>query len=120
MTKDHSQRARLGFALKGLRSAWRNEASFRTEVFVALPVFGVMAYAGVGPLWWLAAGLTTAMVLSAELINTALESICDALHPEHHPLIGIAKDCASAAVFICNLAAFAFLGALLRHIGKLW
>ena len=40
------------------------------------------------------------LVLAAELFNTALERLADHLHPEHHPAIGTAKDCAAGAVLL--------------------
>jgi len=102
MNKNHSQVARLGFAVAGFKRAWVCEASFRTEIIV-----GVLVLVGLA-LWqparwcWLAALFSLMFVLTAELINTAIENICDALHPEEHPLIKIAKDCASAAVLMAN------------------
>jgi diacylglycerol kinase (ATP) len=39
-------------------------------------------------------------VLSTELVNTALEKLCDHLAPELHPKIKVVKDLGSAAVFV--------------------
>ena len=43
-------------------------------------------------------------VIAAELFNTALERLCDALHPQRHPLVGAAKDAAAGAVLVLALA----------------
>lgn len=98
--KKHSQISRLGFALAGLGAAWRQEASFRTEIFLsgaaALALFWLRA--GLQP--WLIWLLGTTLVLSVELVNSALETLCDTLHPAQHPGIKIVKDCASAAVLV--------------------
>lgn len=48
--------------------------------------------------------IATALVLSAELINTAIEELCDYVQPEHAPQIGATKDIAAAAVGLCTLA----------------
>jgi diacylglycerol kinase len=40
------------------------------------------------------------LILSIELINTAIEAICDLVSPEYNKLIKIAKDSASAATYI--------------------
>ena len=45
------------------------------------------------------------MVLAAELFNSALEAALDRLHPERHPAIKVAKDCAAAAVLLLSLTA---------------
>ena len=52
---------------------------------------------------WLDFGLvlvTTALVLAAELLNTAIEELCDYVQPERAPQIGATKDIA-AAVSVC-------------------
>src|SRR5690348_12180285 len=98
--KKHSQAARIGFALTGLIAAWRQERSFRTEVVVFVVVLAYLVWLQPAFHWWLALLAAAALVFSAELINTAIENICDALHPDHHPMIGAAKDCALAAVLV--------------------
>jgi diacylglycerol kinase (ATP) len=51
------------------------------------------------------------------LFNTTLEVLIDYAWPEHHPMIGRAKDVAAAAVLVAAGAA-ALVGGLLfaRHI----
>jgi diacylglycerol kinase (ATP) len=46
--------------------------------------------------------LCIALVLLAEMLNSAFERLCDALHPEQHPLIKEGKDLAAGAVLICS------------------
>lgn len=40
------------------------------------------------------------VLLSVELLNTAIEAACDAISKKYDPLIKIAKDCGSAATFV--------------------
>ena len=40
------------------------------------------------------------ILLSVELLNTAIEAACDAITKNYNPLIKIAKDCGSAATFV--------------------
>ena len=40
------------------------------------------------------------IILSVEVINTAIEAVCDAITKRYNPLIKIAKDCGSAATFV--------------------
>lgn len=50
--------------------------------------------------------ITSIMIVwVAEGINTALEALADALHPDRHPLIGRAKDVAAAAVLMAAVGA---------------
>ncbi len=54
---------------------------------------------------WAALLLTFAAVLSAELFNTAAESLCDKVSPEKDENIRRCKDCAAGAVLVCAIAA---------------
>lgn len=47
------------------------------------------------------------LVLAVELVNTALEKLCDHLAPELSPNIKVVKDLGSAAVFVVILIAAA-------------
>ena len=83
----------------GLRLAMRDKAVAYKVVLAA--VLLAIAFAQRA---WLDFGLvlvTTALVLSAELLNTALEELCDYVQPERAPQIGATKDIAAAAVSIC-------------------
>lgn len=55
--------------------------------------------------------LAIGLVLAAEAMNTAIETLADALSPEYNAGIGRAKDVAAAAVLLLALTA-ALIGAL--------
>jgi diacylglycerol kinase (ATP) len=38
------------------------------------------------------------LILTAESLNTAVEKLCDFVHPEYHKKIGFVKDIASGAM----------------------
>jgi undecaprenol kinase len=105
---------RLSFAIAGIRSAFSEERSFRTQIFGA--VFAAMLLFAVQPkpIWWAMVSLAAFAVLGAELINTALEALIDHLHPNQHPAMGLAKDCAAGAVLLFSIAA------LIVALAMLW
>lgn len=105
--KNQRFRHRLGFALHGIMSAWRTETSFRTQCVGAAGVILVLAWRQPPLLWWAFLLVMCAMVLAAELFNTALEATLDHLHPERHPAIRVAKDCAAGAVLLLSIASAA-------------
>jgi diacylglycerol kinase (ATP) len=91
------------WSLQGLRAAWLNESSFRLEVYL----FAVLAPLG---LWLGASAIERALllgscllVLSIELLNSAIEAVIERYGAEHHELAGRAKDMGSAAVFVLML-----------------
>lgn len=103
-----SVRARLKsftFALKGLTYLARREHNFQIHILIALAVIGLGASLQVSRAEWLWLVFAIASVLSAEATNTAIERMCDAVMPDHHPLIGIAKDVAAGMVLIQACAA---------------
>ena len=88
---------------QGLRAAWLHESSFRLEVVLFLVL---------GPLGWYF-GQTAVervlligsclLVMSIELLNSAIEAVIERFGAEHHELAGRAKDMGSAAVFVLLL-----------------
>jgi diacylglycerol kinase (ATP) len=57
---------------------------------------------------WLILSIT--IVLAAEAGNSAIEQLCDLLHPGQHPAIKRVKDLAAGGVLLCAVAA-ALIGA---------
>jgi len=88
----------LRVALQGLAAAWRHEIPFRMEVVafaVLLPISFLVGNTAVERVLLVGSLL---LVLIVELLNSALEATLDRVSLEDHPLIGRAKDIASAAV----------------------
>lgn len=91
------------FAVEGWRTAFQREASFRTEVFVAAGAIAFTVWLNPPALWLALVIVMIALVLAAELFNTALEHMLDGLHPEQAPFVGLAKDCAAASVMVLSV-----------------
>ncbi|MDR0325298.1 MAG: diacylglycerol kinase [Oscillospiraceae bacterium] len=62
---------------------------------------------------WALTALACGLVIGAELINTALERLCDGLKPGHSPVIKAVKDLAAGAVLVCAVAAVCVAAAVL-------
>lgn len=109
---------RFLYSLQGIKHAWGTEKSFRSQAIITLLLIPTIAYLKATPEWWAIFILIIGATLAAELFNTALEYICDLLHPDYHPQIGKAKDCAAAAVLVLSIASlFIFLAFLLGKFG---
>ena len=116
--KNQSFQRRLRFAISGIKSAWETESSFRTHTFMSIGVLIFLGLLRPAPIWWAVIFLIIGGVLSLELLNTALEQVVDRLHPEQHPMIAKAKDCAAGAVLVLSIAAVAiFIALLVAHYG---
>ena len=88
----------LRLALKGLAAAWRHEIAFRMEVVAFVLLFPASLSLGNSPVERALLAGSLFLVLIVELLNSALEATLDRVSLEDHPLIGRAKDVASAAV----------------------
>ena len=88
------------WSMKGLHAGWRHEASFRLEALLAIVLVPLGLWLGNGALEKLALITPALLVLSAELLNSAIEAVVDKVSPEFHELAGRAKDMGSAAVFL--------------------
>jgi len=107
---------RLRFALAGLTHALRAEQSVKSQIAVFVLVIVAMLWLRPGALWWALVLLASAVVLTTELLNTAIEHLADHLHPDVHPRIRVVKDCAAAAVLIAVLGAIGVGAALAVHL----
>jgi len=107
---------RVGFAWAGVRDAWRLEASFRSQCLAALAALVALAVLRPGWLWSAIVVVMIALVLAAELINTALEAALDGLHPEHARFVQVAKDCAAAAVLVLSGASVVVFACMLADL----
>ncbi len=88
------------WSMNGLRAAFHYEASFRLETYLAVIVIPAGLWLGQGGVEKILLILFPVLVLSAELLNSAIEAVVDKVSPEFHELAGRAKDMGSAAVFL--------------------
>ena len=91
------------FAIQGFRTAIATERNIK----VMLAVGACAVVAGLALqldlLSWAIVLLCCGVVIMAELMNTAVETVVDLVSPEFHPLAGRAKDIAAAAVWVLSV-----------------
>jgi len=90
----------LCWSLKGLAIAWRVESSFRLEVYLFVPLAPLAFWLGQNGIERAILIGSMMLVLSAELLNSAIEAVIERYGAEHHEMAGRAKDMGSAAVFV--------------------
>ena len=89
-----------GYSMKGLKSAWINEAAFRQELVLILLLMPLAFWLGDSLNQILLLIVISWLVVIVEVLNSAVEAVVDRIGSEHHELSGRAKDLGSAAVFI--------------------
>jgi len=88
------------WSLQGLRAAWLHESSFRLEVYLFVVLAPLGCWLGETAVERALLVGSMLLVLSIELLNSAVEAVIERYGPEHHELAGRAKDMGSAAVFV--------------------
>ena len=96
----------IRFAINGIKVAWREEFSFKLEVFAALLVALLGWFFAISTIEWIIVVFMIGLVLSAEAFNTALEELCDKFQSDPDPHIAKIKDLAAAAVLLTSTTAF--------------
>jgi undecaprenol kinase len=91
------------YSVQGLTYAYKYEQSMFIHAMFTLVAFLLNIFLKVSSTEWLITLLCLGVVLSIELINTAIEAVVDLVTLEIHPLAKIAKDCGSAATFVVTM-----------------
>lgn len=96
---------KFAVAWAGIQSTWRTQASLRVHGLCTVLVLILAALSNLGPLQWALLLLVIGLVISLELLNTAIEAVVDLCSPEHSELARIAKDTAAGAVLVAAITA---------------
>jgi undecaprenol kinase len=98
---------RLGFAACGIAHVWKSEKSFRTQGAIAAAALGLLLVPRPPLIWWAVVILIVVLVLALEIMNSAIEYLCDRLHPDRCEAIRHVKDAAAGAVLLASVGALA-------------
>lgn len=91
---------RFKYAIKGILFAFKTQANIRIHSIISVLVISAGFLFKINPLEWLFIIFAIGLVLSAELFNTAIESLVDQVSPSYSEKAGLIKDVAAGAVLI--------------------
>jgi diacylglycerol kinase len=106
----HRWKRKFTCAFRGLYRGTQGQDSFIIHVPCAIAVLILAAWLAISPTQWALLILSIALVMTTELVNSALEHLVRAIHPQTHPLIGDALDIASGAVLVASCVAMSVGG----------
>lgn len=95
----------FNYAIEGIIYAVRTQRNMRIHMTAALLVLTACFFYDLSKIELLVLTITITIVLSAELVNTAVESAIDATTNYYHPLAKIAKNTAAGAVLVTSVNA---------------
>lgn len=107
----------FGFAWNGLKHSFKTQTNFKIQLVAALATIGLAFALRISNTEWLVVLLCIAIVLFAELVNTAIEKLCDVVEPEIHPGIKLIKDISAGAVLLTTI--ICFIAGLLIFLPKI-
>lgn len=92
------------YALNGLKIVFREEHNARIHLIVSLIVIACGFIFHISTVEWIIICFAIGLVISMEIINSAIENLSDFVSPEYHKLIKKVKDLSAAAVLVCTIS----------------
>lgn len=110
--------ASFSFAITGIIKLVKREHNARIHLVVICMVLPLGWYFSLNSTEWSFIAITISLVLITELLNTAIESVCDLIEPNHNINVEDAKDYAAGATLIAAIAAVIVGGII--FMPKMW
>src|SRR3989344_4735772 len=93
----------FGWAMNGVLTVWREEVNFRIELCIGVVAVAFGFYFKLEIIEWVIIVGCVIAVLAAEIVNTAIEDLCNKVEPNTDSVIGKIKDTMGGFVFIVAL-----------------
>ena len=88
----------MSWAKKGLLTVLKEEDNFQVEILISIAVIVLGVIVHLSQIEWIFICISITIVLSAEIINTAIEDLCNKIEPNQDETIGKIKDMMAAFV----------------------
>ncbi|MGN6437127.1 MAG: diacylglycerol kinase family protein [Agriterribacter sp.] len=92
------------YAIAGVYLFFRYERNGQLQLIAAAIAVALGLWLHITRSEWIAVLLCMAAVLSLEMINTAIEKLCNLIQPDYHPAIKVIKDVSAGAVLLSAVA----------------
>ena len=109
------------YAFNGLVVFFRHERNGRIQLLIAIAVVLLGWGFKISAAEWMVVLGCIATVLSFEMINSAIEKLCNLVHPKYHPAVKTIKDISAGAVlfvafFSAAIGAIIFIPKILFYL----
>lgn len=95
----------FGYAFEGIFTCIRKERNMKIHCVVSVLVIIAGILLNISAVEWCICLILFGLVMSLELVNTAVEAVVDLVTQEYRPLAKIAKDTAAGAVLVAAIMA---------------
>jgi len=107
----------FSYAYAGIINSIKSEANLKVHLGAACLAIAMGLFFQISSNEWLWILLVIFLVLAAEVMNTAIESLSNLVSPEYHPLIKKTKDASAGAVLL--LSVFALICGFIIFLPKI-
>jgi diacylglycerol kinase len=90
----------FGYAFTGIKTTFTSETNFKIHLLAAIIATALGIILNITVMEWIIIIFCMALVIIIEMINTAIEKLCDVVHKDIHPVIKMVKDIAAGAVLV--------------------
>ena len=90
-------------AFNGIQYFFKTERNGKIQLFVSFLVVLTGIYFRLSSTEWIFIFLCIGAVLAMEMLNSALEHLCNMVHYDYHPAIKIIKDVSAGAVLLTSV-----------------
>jgi len=91
------------YAFNGLRILFSKEHNARIHLVITIIAVTIAIILNISSVEWLIILVLIALVFSLEIVNSAIENICNYISPEWHTAIKKIKDLSAAAVLVAAI-----------------
>jgi diacylglycerol kinase (ATP) len=88
----------LKYTLRGMFLLIKTENAIIVQFSIGIFFIALGSYFEISRVEWIIQLFLIGFVLAVESLNTAVEKVCDFIHPEFHNKIGFIKDISAGAV----------------------
>ncbi|TAD92475.1 MAG: diacylglycerol kinase family protein [Bacteroidetes bacterium] len=109
---------RVHYALSGWLQFFRTEKNGQIQMLAAVLVVIVGLWLGISAVEWMAVAFCIGAVLALEMVNSAIETLCNLVQPEKDVRIKFIKDVAAGAVLW--MVCMAIIVGVAIFLPKIW
>ena len=95
----------FGYAFKGIKAVFGNEANMNIHLIMSILVIACGFIFKISITEWMLCIICFGLVISLEMLNSAIENLVNLVSPEQNKIAGKIKDISAGAVLIAAICA---------------
>lgn len=93
----------ISFALQGMKQFFSHDRNGQIQTVIGITAITLGCIVSISSYQWVLVLFCIGLVISLEMINSAIERYCDLVTMDFHPRIKIIKDVAAGAVLVASI-----------------